>query len=134
MQKWTSDEEKNVVKLITTGLSHKEISKITGRTIRSIERKLSNLGYKSTYRNTLHSIILCEFCKKEFSSLKSEHRKFCSKKCSIENLNRNVNIDYNKTKISKCVECGHEIKVKINTNTSNIKCDKCKKKAQHKSV
>jgi len=127
MKKWANEEIGNLIDLTNSGLKYKDISKKLNRTTKSIERKLNNLGYKSNYRKTLYHVISCKFCNKDFKSLKSENRIFCSKECQLKNLNKNIIKDYNKTKICKCIDCGCDVKIKVNTTTFNLRCDKCKK-------
>jgi hypothetical protein len=128
MKKWSKEEEKYAIYLIENGLSHKDIAKNLNRTVRSIQRRLNDLGYHSVYRlTTLYQILNCKYCGEEFKSLKSENRKFCSKNCQLKSIN-SIKKDYNKTKIVKCTDCKCDIKIKINANISNCRCKNCKNK------
>lgn len=126
MKKWTKYELKYAIILIKIELSYKDISKILNRTEKSIQRKLNDLGYKSTYKKKLYEEKKCKYCSKEFISLKKENKKFCNKKCSINFLNENKIFDYQKIKLSKCVICKCDVEVKNNTNYTRIMCNKCK--------
>jgi hypothetical protein len=47
-------------------------------------------------------------------------------------LNKERNFDYNKTKISKCIDCNCDVIVKGNTNYTRIRCNDCKEKHNKK--
>jgi len=126
MKKWIIEEVNVAIELLKNGNNYESIAKTLNRTTRSVERKLNDLCYKSKYREfNLYEYINCKCCDKSFRTLKSEKRVFCSIECSIDYLNKNKNIDYNRLKEIKCIECGKIISVKINTS-SNIKCKECK--------
>ena len=127
MRKWSSFDKKCAIILIMCSLSYKDISIILNRTERSIQKKLNDLGYKSTYRQKhLYENKKCKNCNETFTTLKSTNKVFCNKNCSINYLNKNRIFDYTKTKVSKCIICNCDVEVKNNTNYSRIMCDKCK--------
>lgn len=73
-------------------------------------------------------ICKCENCGKEFKA-KSKQR-FCSILCTRSYATKNL--DHNKLKYAKCIQCGKGIQVKINTDTSKCKCEDCKRKTLNK--
>ena len=71
----------------------------------------------------------CEKCGKEFVQITSEYciangniSRFCSRKCA----NSHPKACEDKTKIVKCIDCGKEVEVKIQSDPKKIRCDECK--------
>lgn len=96
MKKWTKEEEELIINLLKSGVGYKEISNKLNRSYRSIKNKLNSLGYKQKdYNKTIfYEKNNCEVCSKEFESLKSENRRFCSKSCSATHNNKGVVRNY----------------------------------------
>jgi len=124
-QKWLESEKNEAINLLSKGKSYKQVAEILNRTTKSVQRKLQ--GCHSIYRKvSLYQEINCKSCGKNFNSLKSEKRIFCSKKCQLQNIIDDKKIDFNKLKNSKCVDCGCDIKIKNNSNYITSRCEKCK--------
>lgn len=90
-----------LIELIDKGLTNKEISEILGISRSSVVRSKSFYSIKSKYSLNKRDQKKCLYCNEEFISLKSEIRKFCSKKCSVtfsniekgkNNIEKNKNI------------------------------------------
>lgn len=86
----------------------------------SESKKVERISYKFN----------CSFCNDEYVIVmtEAEYKKnryniCCSKKCAAKKSH--IGINYNKTKIAKCVECGLIIEIKINSSNKNCKCDLC---------
>jgi hypothetical protein len=82
--RWKQEEIETAIELLKSGNDFAEIGISLGRTKKSIKEKLNELGYnQSDYvKREFYEIKNCECCKKEFNSLISENRKFCSQNCS----------------------------------------------------
>lgn len=72
---------------------------------------------------------ICERCGKEFIQITSEYNirtgkvsRFCSRKCA----NSHPQVCKGKTKIVKCIDCGIDVEVKIQSDPKKIRCNKCK--------
>ena len=81
MHKWEKEDIEKAILLNKDGISYGNIAIILKRNLRSVKNKLNRLGYKTNF-NTYYVIKKCEFCGIEFTSSKSENRKFCSQSCS----------------------------------------------------
>ena len=66
--------------------------------------------------------MICEICGKEHNGSYGSGR-FCSKKCASSFSAKNVN--HNNLKDAKCIKCGKDIKIKLNSSAKNCKCDEC---------
>lgn len=73
---------------------------------------------------------ICERCGKEFIQITSEYNirtgkasRFCSRKCA----NSHPKACKGKTKIVKCIDCGVDVEVKIQSDPKKIRCVDCKK-------
>lgn len=125
MKKWNDNEEKYLVDLLKSGSSIKNIAITLDRTHKSIERKISILGYRvSDYKKSLLISQKCKKCCIEFNSLVNDARIFCSKSCANSYSNSNRTLNYMKTKEINCISCNDKIVVKINSDNL-IKCKKC---------
>jgi len=89
MKKWTKEEELNLIDLLKNGNTYKQIGLLLDRSYKSIKEKLNKLGYRQDdfsevcfYENKK-----CLTCEKEFKSIKSENRTYCSKCCSATDTN-----------------------------------------------
>ena len=105
MKKWEKDEIISVEKLVNDGLSYDEIAKILNRTVKSVKLKLNKLGFYCKSKDYKINK-KCECCNKDFISLISENRKYCSSSCSATNnnklrINKNKKIQSNQ----KCKNC-----------------------------
>lgn len=72
---------------------------------------------------------ICERCGKEFIQITSEYNirtgkssRFCSRKCA----NSHPKACNGKTKIVKCIDCGVDVEVKIQSDPKKIRCNECK--------
>lgn len=72
---------------------------------------------------------ICEKCGKEFIQITSEYNirtgkasRFCSRKCA----NSHPQACKGKTKIVKCIDCGVDVEVKIQSDPKKIRCNNCK--------
>lgn len=104
MKKWSENELMKCVKLLNDGKQYHEISRIIGRTPKSIKLKLNRNGYYCINKN-LNEVITCLNCGDEFESLISENRKFCSSSCSATFNNKSRS---NKSEFI-CLNCGSVI-------------------------
>ena len=116
------------IELLKKGIDFAEIGISLGRTKKSIKEKLNELGYnQSDYiKKEFYEIKNCECCKKEFKSLISNDRKFCSNNCSAsfnnklrkkEVYNQNKRKKYESVKNNKCVNCNKTVKNKFCNST-----------------
>ena len=81
MKIWSEFETKKAIELCGAGKNYQEIAETLGRTKKAIRVRLNRLGI--TLNNDIHyETISCNYCGKEFKSLKSRKRKFCSQSCS----------------------------------------------------
>ena len=83
--KWNSQNIQNLKDLLDRGLSYKEISGILGTySEKAIKNKCYKLGLIYKYTISYYTKYECEICKKYFSDLISNKRKFCSSSCSAK--------------------------------------------------
>ena len=104
MKKWKKEEEIKLIDLLENGNTYKQIGIILNRSYRSIKEKLNRLGFR---QNDFNNVIFyenkkCLTCEKEFESLKSENRIYCSHSCSAIDTNHKKKKILNK----KCKNCG----------------------------
>lgn len=117
--KWTKYYDDKVIKLITDGLSYREISEIIDTTPDSIRGRCSILKIKSSdYTKDFNRNFECLECGKEFVDNK-DGRKFCSNSCSA--IFNNKNIDRKKKLTKKCLNCDCDISNK-NSKYCSQKC------------
>ena len=70
----------------------------------------------------------CENCGKQYLISKEidyASTRFCSISCARSFSSKNVN--HSSTKLSKCINCGKEIYIKINSSHKTAKCDFCRR-------
>ena len=123
MKKWTKDEELNLIDLLKNGNTYKQIGLLLDRSYKSIKEKLNKLGYCQDdfsevcfYENKK-----CLTCEKEFKSLKSEDRIYCSQSCSATDTN-SKRIKLNIKRVD-CKYCGEKFsKNKRNSIYCSKKC------------
>ena len=95
MKKWKTEEIDRAIELLKIGKSYDEISILLNRTKKSIKCKMykNNLSFYDFYDyDKNNEIVKCLYCEKEFISLKSENRKFCSLSCSASYNNKTTKI------------------------------------------
>lgn len=127
-----------LINLINSGLTIYEISKEMNISNSTINRRMKDYGIKSKSIELKYEYVECEECHKKFKALKSNNRKFCSKKCSIDSNykilkdNREqINIKISKSMIKidyvgYCLNCGSEF---IRKRKNRIYCcNKCRAK------
>ena len=116
--KWCNDDIETLIQLTNSGLTYNEISILINRTKQSVRIKLNKLGIYLHTNDTLYEDVICVNCGKNFHTLKSEKRKFCSQSCSATKNNKitpkrkrkNVNIINTNIKyVNICLNCGKEI-------------------------
>lgn len=80
-------------------------------------------------------ILKCEKCGKEFTQVISEYniqkgryKKFCSASCA----NSHAGVCKGKTKIVKCINCGKNLEVKLNSSNKYAVCNECRQKDLNK--
>ena len=79
MERWTKEEEITCISLLEGGKNYENISKIIGRTAKSVKLKLNKLGL--FYKDYIHKEILnCENCNSPVIS--KTCTKFCSASCA----------------------------------------------------
>jgi hypothetical protein len=135
--RWKQEEIETAIELLKNGNDFAEIGISLGRTKKSIKEKLNELGYnQSDYvKREFYEIKNCECCKKEFKSLKSDDRKFCSQSCSVKFNNKkrekkiNKNLCLNCNKLVKNLYCDSKCQ---NEHKRNIIFEKIKN-GEHKS-
>lgn len=126
--RWKQEEIEIAVELLKKGSDFAEIGISLGRTKKSIKEKLNELGYnQSDYvKKEFYEIKNCECCKKEFESLISDDRKFCSQSCSAssnnklrkkEFYNENKRKKYKSEKNNKCLNCNKIVRNKFCNST-----------------
>lgn len=121
---WTKEELTTAVNLHQSGLCFEDIAKQLNRTNKAVKVCLSKMGLKQNKKNFREDII-CLNCGHSFTSLKVEHRKFCSKSCSVtynnikrekkvkkERINKRHRDRYHQTKNNQCLFCGSPVKDK----------------------
>lgn len=86
---WTPDKLDELRNLTDEGLSRKEISLIIGKSNKSINVICSKNGITCKHNQTKHVTSNCGYCKKSFTSLKNENKKFCDSSCSAKFNNKN---------------------------------------------
>ena len=122
--RWKQEEIETAIELLKSGNDFAEIGISLVRTKKSIKEKLNELGYnQSDYvKREFYEIKNCECCKKEFSGLISDERKFCSQSCSAslnnklrkkEVYNENKRKKYEILKINKCLNCNKVVRNKF---------------------
>ena len=115
--KWT-EEKINILKEgLSKGLTYFEIGEAIGFNKNSVRLKAQRLGLSSNYKDTLKNLyetVTCAKCNKEFQSLKSEGRKFCSSTCSVSYNNslRERKVGQN----IQCKNCSKEILLEKSLN------------------
>ncbi len=118
-QTWTDELEKKIIELLKTGLNYFEIGIKINKTSGAVRLRLNKLGYKSSNIencvNKKHENVLCKKCGKEFSSLKNDKRKFCSRSCSttVSNIGKQRNVKtgyYIFDESNKCLNCNNIVK------------------------
>ena len=67
----------------------------------------------------------CEFCGKEHNGTYGSGR-FCCAECARKFSNRHIK--HQKTKKSKCVDCGKEIDIWLNASSKTCRCRTCREK------
>ena len=102
--KWT-EEKINILKEgIGNKLTYQEIADILNIDRNPVRLKAQSLKISSKYIERLKELketIVCENCKKEFSALISENRKYCSKSCSASFVNIGINRYLDKPSVNK---------------------------------
>lgn len=110
-------EKELLNKLINEGLTTQQIADNLGVSRATITRNKTYYGFRSKFYSNKHIISKCVNCDKEFNSLISENRKFCSQNCSaiFVNLSNGDNklIEYGITKNGEklykiCINCEKE--------------------------
>jgi len=80
-KKWTEEEEKKVIELISQKFNHIEIAESLDRSVRSISNKCEKMRLKvkpKDYREKKE----CLYCASSFTALIKEKRKFCTSSCA----------------------------------------------------
>lgn len=106
--------KEKLLDLINEGLSNKEIGEKLGVSRSTIVREKSKYNLFSKYYESKRETKNCEFCNIEFTSIKSDNRKFCSKNCS-------VNSQKNENEIKKCILCKSEFLIDGRNKSKNRK-------------
>lgn len=110
--KWTKEEDEKLLKLIKECTYYEELGGLLGKTSNSVRLRANRLGVK--IKNFIVSDIEkeCPFCKKLFTSRKSQNKRFCNNSCSAlfnNPLNgKKRSLRPNKYKI--CLNCDKELK------------------------
>jgi hypothetical protein len=121
--RWTELEIDKAIKLLKNGNNLEKIGVELKRTKKAIKEKLSEFGYKQSdfIKIEYHHSKICLQCNKNFISLISEDRKFCSQSCSAKFNNKLnpkkikiITVDDKTKKIknkidSICLNCGEVI-------------------------
>ncbi len=111
--RWSNLEVDEVLYLLKSGKTYKEISTIINRSVGSIRNKMNECNEKSSNYKEIKDNLKCLSCNNEFSY--SKDRKFCSKSCSAT-FNNKIRSEEK----SKCLNCYKE------TNRRNKYCsNKC---------
>ena len=112
--RWKQEEIETAIELLKSGNDFAEIGISLGRTKKSIKEKLNELGYnQSDYvKREFYEIKNCECCKKEFSGLISDERKFCSQSCSAS-LNNKLRL------VTECLNCKRLLNSNLKTYCSS---------------
>lgn len=136
--KWKEDEINGAILMLKSGFTFEKIGLNLNRTTKSVKVRLNKLGFK--YRNcskeTNYEIKKCLKCNVEYSSLKSENRKFCSSSCSANynnslrekkiKRNEQKRKAYKKRQKNQCLYC---------TNiTTNIFCNSSCQSSYRKKI
>jgi hypothetical protein len=123
-------------RLIDEGINLTDISILLKSSISTIKRRMCEMGLKSKIYSIKSETVKCRFCDVNFTSLKSENRKFCSSSCSSKYNNslrekKEKREKNKKTRVFKeknigcCLNCESEILKKDGRNKA-IYCDiKC---------
>lgn len=112
----------DLIEELNKGLTIKELSNLFNVSVSTIKRKMIQNNLKSQSRDFKNKSYICIECKLEFLS-KDKNRKFCSKKCSIDNnfkilsdnreeINKKISNKLNKIVIVKCLECNNDFQRK----------------------
>ena len=104
--RWTQEEIVDVIDLLKSGHSYKEISIIKNRSYDSIRGILNNNGEKCSNYIKKREEIICLGCGEKFNDIKSNKRKFCSKSCNASYNNKLRN----KIECKVCLNCSKELK------------------------
>jgi len=118
--KWNDDDLKIAIQLNMGGKRFSEIGLILVRNARSVQTKLSKLGYsenKIEYYETVH----CQNCNIEFSALKNEERKFCSQSCNAI-YNNKKRFGESGKKMCCCLNCGVKLNGQLKYCNSDLRC------------
>lgn len=110
------NEKEILEELINIGLTIKEISDNLDITYITVRRKLKKYNLKTNPYIKNKEVIICKNCSTEFIGVVRDKRKFCSKKCSIENnnkilkikreeVNKKISNKLKKLGESKCLKC-----------------------------
>lgn len=116
-KRWSKVEDEKLKKLLTNGISYKDISKIFNLKPSQIRTRANKFGMQSSkFQKSIKKEYLCTTCKKTFLDYPRNNRKYCSSSCaatqnnkiypkrSLEKQNKCVDCE-KKTKAQRCLEC-----------------------------
>jgi hypothetical protein len=106
--KWLKEDVEKAIELNRNGKRFSEIAIILNRETRGVQVKLNKLGFGENKTNPNETLTCCN-CNKEFSGLKKNKRKFCSKSCAIQFNNSKYPKRKRGERLSNCLCCGNPL-------------------------
>lgn len=99
-----------------------------------VKKRIENRENNPDIHTRKEVLLKCEKCGKEFTQIvsdyniqKGKYKRFCSPSCANSRVSRK-----GKTKISKCIGCGKNIEIRLNTANKYIICNACKQGESNK--